>query len=316
MLQHKLLVIELTATHKGSHHRTMSSLAAGGGKYSLNFSPEYDPHSSLSTLPTSMEEVLGGRIDALPPTQQMLIKVCACAGVSFPLTAIVFAFPVRDPATLESLGAEFEELCKLGLLVRDGGAPANDDTSASAVLRSRSAGKSFMASKSFVAEDSAERAAELAAAVKLTIEQQHARMKEAKGASAAPAESLPRRMSVTEKQVSAFQQMAVKKHSNMLRSSDESDGWFIVDAHRFVQSQGHVDTEEERRLNKLLISFENGMIRDVAYARLPFSYRCQLHRQLATWYETTYTDLTSLIGLLSRHWQAVAEMETNEVVCI
>jgi hypothetical protein len=117
-------------------------------------------------------------------------------------------------------------------------------------------------------------------------------------------------------------------HIDLLSDSDsesESSDDNMPPGFKFVDKR-HDDSDEDQikadadevkssSLASLQCSFSNVLMREVAYKRLPFRYRCELHRHIATWFETTYAkQLAPYTQTLAHHWQVVAECENDAVL--
>jgi predicted ATPase len=56
-------------------------------------------------------------------------------------------------------------------------------------------------------------------------------------------------------------------------------------------------------------AFANALIQDIAYNRLLFAQRRQLHRAVAEWYERTYaSDLAAYYPLMVQHWSRAEDV--------
>ena len=91
--------------------------------------PGYD----VSTLHVSstIAELIGAKIDSLPPFLQTIVKVCSVIGVEIPFDALFSVFPMRDKKSLHSLRPDLLRLCEAGILTSDhqnfGAAEAEDE---------------------------------------------------------------------------------------------------------------------------------------------------------------------------------------------
>ena len=59
--------------------------------------------------------------------------------------------------------------------------------------------------------------------------------------------------------------------------------------------------------SSLRFRFTQPVLREAAYARMPFAQRRQLHRDIAQWYEREYADLSPHHATLAAHWRAAEE---------
>lgn len=186
-------------------------------------------------LSEAMEEVIGGRIDSLPPTQQLIVKVCSVVGTEINFDIVKDIFPVRSPDVLANLSDEFQQLCDAGIF-------SNLNAGADEVI---------------------------------------------------PVAPMP--------------SDSIARGARSLQS---------VSLNEFVGVGSSVleplSDDEEENTESMSFLFEQELVRDVIYKRLLFSYRANLHRLIAQWYEKKYReDLDPYCDLLARQWEQVYNQETD-----